>query len=188
MDASHIEVAKDDPAIAAIVRRCYSDVELRDREGHVGRGYTNLKRIFGWPNDLETVVNALVATVGASAEAVASTDTGSAPLAALVAYRLRLPAVFVRSDSKDYFLSYGGDPDANDPQLSGERLRTGTSVHVIDDFVYSGESLASAIQVLRRVGMNVEEATALLGSPPETLTGALAEMNVHLTVLMTTDA
>ena len=157
MTASQITVAKDDPAIAAIVRRCYSDVELRDRKGHVGRGYTNLKRIFGWPTDLETVVNALAATVG-SAEAVASTDTGSAPLAALVASRLHLPAVFVRSDSKDYFLSYGDDPDANDPLLSGERLRTGTSVHVIDDFVYSGESLAAAIRVLRRVGLSVERA------------------------------
>jgi orotate phosphoribosyltransferase len=101
---------------------------------------------------------------------------------------LHVPAVFVRSDSKDYFLSYGGDPEANEPLLSGERLRTGTSVHVIDDFVYSGESLASAVRILRHVGLSVERATALLGSPPETLTDALAEMNVHLTILMTTDA
>jgi len=99
-----------DPLLAGIVRRCYSDIELRDRTGNVGRGYTNLKRIFGWPTDLRTVVDALAATVG-SAEAVASTDTGSAPLVALVAYRLNLPAVFVRSDSKDYFLSYGGPRD-----------------------------------------------------------------------------
>ena len=148
VEAAPVSVMQD-PSIAAIVRRCYSDVELRDRAGNVGRGYTNLKRIFGWPAELETVVNALAATVG-SAKAVASTDTGSAPLAALVAYKLNLAAVFVRSDSKDYFLSYGGDPHANDPRLSGERLREGTAVHVIDDFVHSGETLASAVQILRR--------------------------------------
>jgi adenine/guanine phosphoribosyltransferase-like PRPP-binding protein len=174
-----------DPLLAGIVRRCYSNVELRDRTGKVGRGYTNLKRIFGWPTDLRTVVDALAATVG-SAEAVASTDTGSAPLVALVAYRLNLPAVFVRSDSKDYFLSYGGDPETNEPRLSGERLAEGTAVHVIDDFVYSGATLASAVQTLRRVGLTVETATALLGSPPERLSDAITEMHVRLTILVTT--
>jgi orotate phosphoribosyltransferase len=132
----------DDPVIKALVTRCYSDIELRDRAGDVGRGYTNLKRIFGWPNDLAAVVDSLAATVGSN-EAVASTDTGSAPLAALVAYKLRLPAVFVRSDAKDYFLSYGGDPATNDPRVSGERLPDGTRAHVIDDFVHSAARLAS---------------------------------------------
>jgi adenine/guanine phosphoribosyltransferase-like PRPP-binding protein len=174
-----------DPLLGAIVRRCYSDVELPDRAGQVGRGYTNLKRIFGWPAELGTIVDALAATVG-SAEAVASTDTGSAPLAALVAYKLNLPAVFVRSDSKDYFLSYGGDPDANDPRLSGERLPEGTAVHVIDDFVHSGATLAAAVEILRRVGLTVESAAALLGSPPETLADAITEIDVRLTILVTT--
>jgi adenine/guanine phosphoribosyltransferase-like PRPP-binding protein len=173
MNAASITVTQD-PSVAAIVRRCYSDVELADRAGNVGRGYTNLKRILGWPAELETVVDALAATVS-SAEAVASTDTGSAPLAAIVAYKLSLPAVFVRSESKGYFLSYGGDPDADDPRLSGERLQAGTVVHVIDDFVHSGETLASAVRVPRRVGLTVETAAALLGSPPATLTDAIAE-------------
>src|SRR5439155_13004363 len=141
---------------------------LTDRAGNVGRGYTNLKRIFGWPKELGAVVDALATTVG-SAEAVASTDTGSAPLAALVAYKLNLPAVFVRSESKEYFLSYGGDPDANDRRLSGERLPKGTPVHVIDDFVHSGATLAKAVDTLRNVGLTVETVAALLGSPPAIL-------------------
>ena len=184
VEAARISVLQD-PLLAAIVRRCYSDVELRDRAGNVGRGYTNLKRIFGWPAELGTVVDALAATIG-SAEAVASTDTGSAPLAALVAYKLNLPAVFVRSDSKDYFLSYGGDPKGNDPRLSGERLPEGTPVHVIDDFVHSGATLATAVETLRRVGLTVGTAAALLGSPPETLADAIAEIDVRPTILVTT--
>jgi adenine/guanine phosphoribosyltransferase-like PRPP-binding protein len=105
-----------DKGIAAIVRRCYSDVEVRGRDGEPGRGFTNLKRVFGWPPELRIVVDALVATTGTT-RAIASTDSGSAPLAALVAYKLSLPAVFVRREAKDYFLSYGADPATNHPRL-----------------------------------------------------------------------
>ena len=69
---------------------------------------------------------------------MASADTGSAPLAAVVAYELGLPSVFVRDLPKRHLLSYGGDPATNDPRLFGERLRPGSTVHVIDDLVYSG--------------------------------------------------
>ena len=41
------------------------------------------------------------------ADAIASVDPGSTPLAAVVAYHLRLLAVFVRATPKRHFLSYG---------------------------------------------------------------------------------
>jgi hypothetical protein len=119
----------DDPALAAIVRRCYTDAEFVDQAGTLGRGYTNLKRIFGSPADVRAVVDALASTVGA-AEAVASADTGSAPLAALVAYERSLPAVFVRISPKEDFLSYGGDPETTIPGSSASgsrRERSSTS-------------------------------------------------------------
>jgi hypothetical protein len=46
----------NDHELLAIVRRCYSDVDVRDRTGNVARGFTNLKRIFGWPAELQSVV------------------------------------------------------------------------------------------------------------------------------------
>jgi adenine/guanine phosphoribosyltransferase-like PRPP-binding protein len=180
----HINVVNDHE-VQAIVRRCYSDVDVRDRTGKVGRGFTNLKRIFGWPAELRTVVEALARTIGAGS-AVASADSGSAPLAALVAQELYLPAVFVRSEAKNYFLSYGDDPATNEPRLSGDRLTEQTVVHVIDDFVHSGATLTSAVRTLRRVGLRVETAAALLGSSPEALDGAIGELGVHLTLFATT--
>ena len=174
----------NDPVVRGIVARCYSDVDVSNRTGTVTRGVTNLKRIFGWPDQLQAVVNALAATAG-NAQAIASADSGSAPLAALVARELTLPAVFIRNAPKDYFLSYGGDPDTNEPRISGERLAEGTAVHVIDDFVHSGATLGSAVQTLRRVGLKVETAAALLGSPPETLADTIEAMDVHMTVLVT---
>jgi adenine/guanine phosphoribosyltransferase-like PRPP-binding protein len=175
-----------DQALTSIVRRCYSNVEVRDRDGHIGRGFTNLKRIFGWPADLRIVVDALATTVG-GAGAVASTDTGSAPLAALVAFRVSLPVVLVRSHPKHYFLSYGDDPATNDPRLSGERLASSTLVHVIDDFVHSGATLASAVETLREVGLAVQTGASLLASPPATIRDVIDPLHLQLTVFVTTD-
>ena len=174
----------NDPAVREIVARCYTDAEVPNRTGTVARGVTNLKRIFGWPDELQLVVNALAATAG-DAQAIASADSGSAPLVALVARELALPAVFMRNAPKDYHLSYGGDPATNDARISGELLPHGTSVHVIDDFIHSGATLRAAVQTLRRVGLRVETAAALLGSPPETLAEAFETMGVRVTVLVT---
>jgi adenine/guanine phosphoribosyltransferase-like PRPP-binding protein len=175
-----------DKAVEAIVQRCYSDVELSGPNGEKGRGFTNLKRIFGWPADLRVVVDALAATV-ANERALASADTGSAPLTALVAYKLSRPVIFVRSHSKDYFLSYGGDPATNDAHLAGERLPAGTPVHIIDDFVHSGTTLAAAVETLRDLGFIVQTASSLLCSPAESIAGAISALDLHLTALAVTD-
>jgi orotate phosphoribosyltransferase len=136
--------------VTDILRSCYSHVEVAGRSGARGVGVTNLKRLFGRPRELQLVVEALAATVG-DVEAVASTDTGSSPLAAVVAFELSLPAVFVR-----------------DSDLSGERLRPGTRVHLIDDLVHSGDSMASAARLLRDAGLEVHGASCLLVAPETT--------------------
>ena len=170
-----------------ILRACYSHVEVAGRSGARGVGVTNLKRIFGRPQDLRVVVEALAATV-AQTDAIASSDTGSSPLAAVVAFELGLPAVFVRDAPKDHHLSYGGDPATNHPRLSGERLRPGTRVHVVDDLVHSGQSMASAARLLREAGLVVRGASCLLVAPETTgWRGTLAASGVdQLAALATT--
>ena len=148
--------------VTEILRGCYSHVEVAGRDGSRGVGVTNLKRVFGRPSELRVLVEALAATVG-EVDAIASVDTGSAPLAAVVAYQLGLPAVFVRDAPKTHLLSYGGDP-----RLAGERLAPGSTVHVIDDLVHSGASLASAARALREAGLVVRSASCLLVAPPTT--------------------
>jgi len=136
--------------VTDILRSCYSHVEVAGRSGARGVGVTNLKRLFGRPRELRLVVEALAATVG-DVEAVASSDTGSSPLTAVVAFELALPAVFVR-----------------DEDLSGERLRAGTKVHLIDDLVHSGQSVASAARLLREAGLDVRGASCMLVAPEST--------------------
>jgi orotate phosphoribosyltransferase len=172
-------------ALAAIVRRCHVDVEVVDSGGHRGRGWTNLKRIYGHPGDLRLVVEALATTVGDSG-AIASTDEGSAPLAALVAWELERPAVFV-GVAKRYGIAWGKDPNANEMGLAGDILVPGTTVHLVDDFVYSGASIAAAADRLRDARLIVSSAAALLGSPPDSIQEAIDSAGIALTIFVRSD-
>ena len=132
------------PTIADIVLRCVSDFELRDREGNTGGGgFTNLKRILGRPADFAFLVDQLAQTVP-TGHAVAACDEGAWALVGALALKLEVPAVLVRRTPKTYFVSYGDDPAIGDGRLAGERLPPGTPTHLIDDLVFSGNTLRSA--------------------------------------------
>ncbi|HLI13369.1 MAG TPA: hypothetical protein VKY65_17385 [Alphaproteobacteria bacterium] len=149
------------PQIADIVLRCVSSFELKDREGRVGRGFTNLKRILGRPADFACVVDQLAQTVPVG-HAVAACDEGAWALVGAVALRLKVPAILVRRNSKTYFVSYGDDPTIGDGRLVGERQPPGTPIHMIDDLVFSGNTLRSARAALHRVGLDSKTASAIL--------------------------
>ena len=152
------------PRATQILRRCYSHVEVADKERNRAMGVTNLKRVFGRPGELRTLVDALAGTLG-DADAIASADSGGAPLAAVLAYQLGLPSLFVREVPKEHHLSYGGDPATNHPRLAGERLAPGSTVHLIDDLVHTGATLASAARVLREAELATTRASSLLIAP-----------------------
>jgi adenine/guanine phosphoribosyltransferase-like PRPP-binding protein len=150
------------PAIADVVMRCVSDdFEVRDREGRTGRGFTNLKRILGRPADFAFVVGQLAQTVPAG-HAVAACDEGAWALVGAMALDLGVPAVLVRRVPKTYFVSYGDNPAIGDGRLAGERLPHGTAVHLIDDLVFSGQTLRSAREALDLAGLHAKTASAIL--------------------------
>jgi adenine/guanine phosphoribosyltransferase-like PRPP-binding protein len=149
------------PSVADIVARCASDVPVSDRSGQIGRGFTNLKRILGSPHDFDLVVEELARTVPMG-HALAGADEGSWALVGALALRLGVPAVLVRRTPKRYFVSYGDDPTVGDGRLVGERLAPGTPIHLVDDLVYSGETLCAALDALRRVDLACMSASAIL--------------------------
>lgn len=79
-----------------------------------------------------------------------------------MALNLGVAAVLVRRVPKTYFVSYGDDPAIGDGRLAGERLPPGTPVHLIDDLVFSGQTLRSARAALGLVGLNATTASAIL--------------------------
>jgi adenine/guanine phosphoribosyltransferase-like PRPP-binding protein len=97
------------PGVADIVARCASDVEVVDRSGQIGRGFTNLKRVLGSPREFKVVVEELANTVP-QGHALAGADEGSWALVGALALNLGVPAVLVRRIPKTYFVSYGDDP------------------------------------------------------------------------------
>ena len=150
------------PAVADVVTRCVSDdFDLRDRDGRTGRGFTNLKRILGRPADFALIVDELARTVPAR-HAVAACDEGAWALVGAIALKLGAPAVLVRRAPKTYFVSYGDDPAIGDGRLAGERLLHGTPIHLIDDLVFSGQTLRSARGALKLVGLDGKTASAIL--------------------------
>ena len=151
------------PTIADVVMRCVSgDYEIRDREGRIGRGgFTNFKRVLGRPADFAFVVGQHARTVPAG-HAVAACDEGGWALAGALAFSLGVPAVLVRRIPKTYFVSYGDDPAIGQGRLAGERLPPGTPIHLIDDLVFSGQTIRSARQALGLAGLDATTASAIL--------------------------
>jgi adenine/guanine phosphoribosyltransferase-like PRPP-binding protein len=80
----------------------------------------------------------------------------------VIARKLGTPAVLIRRVPKTYFVSYGDDPAIGDGRLAGERLPPGSPLHLIDDLVFSGQTLRSAREALKRVGLDGKTASAIL--------------------------
>jgi adenine/guanine phosphoribosyltransferase-like PRPP-binding protein len=120
----------------------------------------SLKRILGHPASFAFVVDELARTVPPE-HAIVGCDEGAWALAGALALRLAAPAVLIRRVPKTYFVSYGDDPSVGDGRLVGERLPAGTAVHLIDDLIYSGHTLRSALDALEPGGLTATSASAI---------------------------
>jgi adenine/guanine phosphoribosyltransferase-like PRPP-binding protein len=49
-----------------------------------------------------------------------------------------------------------------DGRLVGERLAPGTAIHLVDDLVYSGETISAAVDALRRGDLVCASASVIL--------------------------
>lgn len=64
--------------------------------------------------------------------------------------------------------------------MVGERLPAGTPVHLVDDLIYSGNTLRSAMDALERVGLTATSASAVLWTRrAQSATTALAERGLR---------
>lgn len=170
-------VVVDPPGVAEAVVSCWSTAVLRDRKGNAGRGFLNLKRLLGRPDQFRLVIEELARSVPPGA-AVAAADKGAWPFVGALVVELGTPGVLVRPEPKEHFVAYGDDPALGDPHLAGERLEPGANVHLIDDVVYSGETLRSASALLTSVGLVVREASVILGANTAEAVAAMVSSSV----------
>lgn len=170
-------VVLDPPGVAAAVASCWSTAVVRDRDGKEGRGFLNLKRLLGKPGEFRLVVKELART-GPPGLPVAACDKGAWPLLGALVLELGTPGVLVRPDAKKHFVAYGDDPALGNERLAGERLEPGTKVHLIDDVIYSGETIRSAASTLTSAGLIPHQASVVVGATSAERVAAMVSSTV----------
>lgn len=106
-------------------------------------------------------------------ELIAGVATGAIAHGMLVADRLNLPFIYVRSESKSHGL-------AN--RIEGEYHR-GQKVVVVEDLISTGQSSIAAVEALKDVGCNVLGLIAIFSYQLKQATENFARVGVDFTTL-----
>ena len=140
--------------------------------------YVNCRLILSRPEARATAAAALAATVPQpGATVVAGGVTAGVPFATLVADRLALPMVYVRTEAKAHGTAgriEGGD-------VAGER------VHLIEDLISTAGSILAFAQALRDAGAEVDGVSVLFSRASGSAQQALGEAGLTLTAICDLD-
>jgi orotate phosphoribosyltransferase len=138
--------------------------------------YCDNRLVLGFPDERRRIADALAASVTegfAGVEIVAGTATAGIPWAAMLAERLCLPMVYVRSAPKGH---------GQGRQVEG-RLPEGAAVLLVEDLVSTGGSSASAVEALRKEGARLLGIQAIFSYALPEAERRFEEIGVQLRVL-----
>jgi orotate phosphoribosyltransferase len=147
---------------------------FRLSSGKLSPYYVDLRMILGDSRGLRAVMDiyekiARSDVRQSSFDRVAGVPTAGIPYAAILAYRLRKPFLYVRKEPK----SHGAQRMIEGQLLPGER------VAVVDDLITTGKNTLQAVEAIRTEGGQVEDVVVLIdreeGGP-----AALARAGVKL--------
>ena len=140
--------------------------------------YVNCRLILSRPEGRTRAAAALAATVPQpGATVIAGGVTAGVPFATLVANRLVLPMVYVRTEAKAHGTAgriEGGD-------VAGER------VHLIEDLISTAGSILAFAQALRDAGAEVDRVSVLFSRAGGSAQRALEEAGLALTAICDLD-
>jgi uridine monophosphate synthetase len=132
---------------------CVAFGEFTLRSGVVSPVYVDLRRLSGDPGVLAEAAEAVASIVqGLSADHIGAVPYGALPLATATALRTGMSLLWPRKEAKDH----GTGAAVEGAWEPGDR------VVLVDDVVTSGTSALEAAAVLRRAGLVVEDAVALV--------------------------
>ena len=136
--------------------------------------YCDNRMIYSHPDARDFVVQALVSRVKAlhvPPDVIAGTATAAIGWAALVADRMKLPLVYVRSKAKEH---------GTKKRIEGD-LRPGRHIVVIEDLISTGGSSVSTVEALREEGKGtVSDIVSIFSYEFEAAREAAMEMSVQL--------
>ncbi len=110
--------------------------------------YCDNRKTLSFPEVRSFICDSFVSLIGShypDAELIAGVATGAIPHGALVADRMRLPFIYVRSGAKEHGLGN---------QIEGY-FEKGQKVVVIEDLISTGGSSLNAVRALREAGCEV---------------------------------
>ncbi|WP_047795435.1 MULTISPECIES: orotate phosphoribosyltransferase [unclassified Exiguobacterium] len=138
--------------------------------------YCDNRLTLSFPNVRQVIVDGLVKSVNPTeVDVIAGTATAGIPHGALLADRLGLPFIYVRSSAK-------GHGKGN--QIEG-KLEAGARVLVIEDLLSTGMSSIDAAQAIREAGGEVTRIQAIFSYGLPVLEKNLADANLSATSLTT---
>ncbi|MBR2076757.1 MAG: orotate phosphoribosyltransferase [Exiguobacterium sp.] len=138
--------------------------------------YCDNRLTLSFPNVRQVIVDGLVKSVNPTeVDVIAGTATAGIPHGALLADRLGLPFIYVRSSAK-------GHGKGN--QIEG-KLEAGARVLVIEDLLSTGMSSIDAAQAIREAGGEVTGIQAIFSYGLPVLEKNLADANLSATSLTT---
>ncbi|MCM3279305.1 orotate phosphoribosyltransferase [Exiguobacterium sp. MER 193] len=138
--------------------------------------YCDNRLTLSFPNVRQVIVDGLVKSVNPTeVDVIAGTATAGIPHGALLADRLGLPFIYVRSSAK-------GHGKGN--QIEG-KLEAGARVLVIEDLLSTGMSSIDAAQAIREAGGDVTGIQAIFSYGLPVLEKNLADANLTATSLTT---
>ncbi|MBR2758784.1 MAG: orotate phosphoribosyltransferase [Exiguobacterium sp.] len=138
--------------------------------------YCDNRLTLSFPNVRQAIVDGLVKSVNPTeVDVIAGTATAGIPHGALLADRLGLPFIYVRSSAK-------GHGKGN--QIEG-KLEAGARVLVIEDLLSTGMSSIDAAQAIREAGGEVTGIQAIFSYGLPVLQKNLADADLSATSLTT---
>ncbi|WLD95096.1 orotate phosphoribosyltransferase [Alkalihalobacillus sp. AL-G] len=138
--------------------------------------YCDNRLTLSYPEVRNDIVDQLVSLIQSSypeAEVIAGTATAGIPHAALVADRMGLPMVYVRSKAKAH---------GKGKQIEGT-FSSGSKVVVIEDLISTGKSVINATEALRAGAADVLGCAAIFSYQLKKGTTALEQANLDVRTL-----
>jgi orotate phosphoribosyltransferase len=148
--------------------------------GKLSPYYIDLRMIPGDPKGLQTVIEIYEAMVkskvGASSfDRIAGVPTAGVPYAAILAYRLSKPFLYVRREAK----THGAER-----RIEGQLL-PGDHVVLVDDLITTGKNTLQAAEAIRTEGGQVKDVVVLIDRQeggPKALAQAQLKLRAFTTV------
>ncbi len=138
--------------------------------------YTDNRLLISHTPEWAVIIDQYISAIDkhfASAQVFSGTATAAIPHAAVVAFKLQKPMVYVRTSKKEH---------GKENQIEGE-FEKGSSVLIIEDLVSTGKSIAENVNAIRAAGGRVTDCLAITTSTLSAFANSISELKINLTTL-----